>query len=114
MKVLEHMKLLMEIDGTLPPKIGSNSLFETIKLTLVFLGPICTLLSILAFCYVNANDFEVLIVTTYNIIGVSLCISLNVAFCCQSKNMQKFMLKLDAHVNKSKRTHLGNMKMNKI
>lgn len=96
----------MEIDGTLPPKIGSNVVVENLKLFLVFLGPICTLLSILAFCAVNANDFEVLIVTMYNVIGVSLCISLNVAFCYQSNNMQSFITKLDVHVNESNYVHL--------
>lgn len=107
MKVLEHLQLLMEIDGTLPPKIGSNPMIENLKLTLVFLGPVCTLLSILAFCFANADNFDVLVVTTYNIIGVSLCISLNIAFCCQSKNMQNFMTELDTHVNESKRIHLN-------
>lgn len=107
MIVLEHMQLLMQIDGTLPPKIGSNSVVENLRLSLVFLGPICTLLSILAFCAVNANDFDVLIVTMYNVIGVSLCISLNVAFCCQSNNMRNFIMKLDAHVNESKYIRLS-------
>lgn len=105
MKVLENLQLLMEIDGTLPPKVDSNPMIETLKLTLVFLGPGCTLLSILAFCFANADDFDVLVVTTYNIIGVSLCISLNIAFCCQSKTMRNFMIKLDAHINESKRIH---------
>lgn len=106
MKVLEHMQLLMEIDGTLPAKIGSNSLLETIKLTLVFLGPVCTLLSIIAFCFANADDFEVLVVTTYNVIGVSLCISLNVAFCHQSIYMREFIASFEAIVNESKCIHL--------
>lgn len=102
MKVLEHMQLLMEIDGTLPASFVSNFLIKKLQLILVFLGPVCTLLSIIAFCIVNADDFEVLVVTTYNIIGVSLCTSLNIAFCCQSKNMKNFITQLDSLVNESK------------
>lgn len=102
MKVLEHMQLLMEIDGTLPATFDSNLLAKTLKLILIFVGPVCTFLSIIGYCIVNADDFELLVVAMYNVIGVSLCTSLNIAFCCESKKMKNFLIKLDSLVNKSK------------
>lgn len=102
MKVLELLQLLMEIDGNLPSKFDSNLLAKIFKLFLIFVGPICTLLSIIAFCIVNADDFAILVVTMYNIIGVSHCISLNISFCCQSNSMQKFITKLSSIIDTSK------------
>lgn len=101
MKVLELMQLLLEIDANLPGTINTKFLGKKFKLFLIFLGPACTFLSIIAFCIANAADFEVVIVTMYNIIGVLLCISLNVSFCCQSRNMKNFIAKIDHLVNKS-------------
>lgn len=100
---LASIRVLLRIGGVL--RTFESNFFgkciETLKLSLVVIGPFSALVTISVFLILHADTIESIISAIYNVIGFSLAILVYISMCWQSKYIQHFFDHIDSFVNES-------------